>query len=189
VKRSGGVAGKNVVVLGSGTIGLLVAKVVQISGAKSVIITDVDDFRLDIAGKMGLENTVNVRNKDLKERILKEFGKDGADMWFECVGSAETINFAINNARRRTTIVMVGVIPRNQVIENMANIQEWELTIIGCLIYTREDYERAIDMFKSGQLTKDAIITHRFNFKDAPKAFEMIKTKSDNFLKVMLCME
>jgi L-iditol 2-dehydrogenase len=189
VKRSGGVAGKNVVVLGSGTIGLLVARVAQISGAKSVIITDVDDFRLDIASKMGLENTVNVRNEDLKERILKEFGKDGADMWFECVGSAETINFAINNARRRTTIVMVGVIPTNQVIENMANIQEWELTIIGCLIYTREDYERAIDMFKSGQLTKDAIITHRFNFKDAPKAFEMIKNKSEKFLKVMLCME
>ena len=71
----------------------------------------------------------------------------------------------------------------------MANIQEYELTIIGCLIYTREDYDRAIDLFKDGKLTKDDIITHRFDFKDAPKAFEMIKTKSEKFLKVMLCMD
>ena len=189
VKRSGGVTGKNVVVLGSGTIGLLVAKVAQISGAKDVIITDVDGFRLDIAQKMGLENIVNVKEQNLEEKIFETFGKDGADMWFECVGSAPTINYAINHARRRTTIVMVGVVPRNQVIENMANIQEYELTIIGCLIYTREDYDRAIDLFKDGKLTKDDIITHRFDFKDAPKAFEMIKTKSEKFLKVMLCMD
>jgi len=165
VKRSGGVEDKNVAVLGAGPIGLMTARVAQTSGAKNVIITDIDDFRLSMAKK------------------------NGPDTWFECVGSGPTINQAINLARRSTTIVMVGVVPRNQVIENMAYIQEHELTVIGCLIYNRADFAKAINLFKEGKIKKDAIITHRYNFTDAAEAFELIKAKKENSLKVMLCME
>ena len=189
VKRSGGVKDKNVAVLGAGPIGLMTARVAQISGAKNVIITDVDDFRLSIAKELGLANTIDVKKEVFEEKVFEAFGKNGPDIWFECVGSGPTINQAINLARRRTTIVMVGVIPRNQVIENMANIQEHELTVIGCLIYNREDFQRAINMFKEGKIKKDAIITHRCNFKDASEAFEMITSKKEKYLKVMLCME
>ncbi len=188
VKRSGGVEGKNVAVLGAGPIGLMTARVAQISDAKKVIITDVDDFRLSMAKKLGLEHTINVKNEVFEDKVAEAFGKNGPDIWFECVGSGPTINQAINLARRRTTIVMVGVVPRNQIIENMANIQEHELTVIGCLIYNRRDFARAINLFEEGKIKKDAIITHRYNFTDAPKAFEMIEAKSEKYLKVMLCM-
>jgi L-iditol 2-dehydrogenase len=189
VKRSGGVEGKNVAVLGAGPIGLMTARVAQISGAKNVIITDVDDFRLSMAKELGLANTINVEKEVFEDKVLEAFGTNGPDIWFECVGSGPTINQAINLARRSTTIVMVGVVPRNQVIENMANIQEHELIVIGCLIYNREDFARAINLFKEGKIKKDAIITHRYDFKEAPKAFEMITAKSEKYLKVMLCME
>jgi len=189
VKRSGGVEGKNVAVLGAGPIGLMTARVAQTSGAKNVIITDIDDFRLSMAKKLGLEHTVNVNKEVYEDKVLEVFGKNGPDIWFECVGSGPTINQAINLARRSTTIVMVGVVPCNQVIENMAYIQEHELTVIGCLIYNREDFARAINMFKDGKIKKDAIITHRYNFTDAAEAFELIEGKKENSLKVMLCME
>jgi threonine dehydrogenase-like Zn-dependent dehydrogenase len=84
---------------------------------------------------------------------------------------------------------MVGVVPRNQVIENMAYVQEHELTVIGCLIYNREDFAKAINLFKQGKIKKDAVITHRFNFTDAAEAFALIEGKKENCLKVMLCME
>ncbi|GAG51695.1 unnamed protein product, partial [marine sediment metagenome] len=74
-------------------------------------------------------------------------------------------------------------------IENMAYIQEHELTVIGCLIYNRADFAGAINMFKEGKIKKDAVITHRYNFTDAAEAFELIKAKKENSLKVMLCME
>jgi len=189
VKRSGGVEGKNVAVLGAGPIGLMTARVAQTSGAKNVIITDIDDFRLSMAKKLGLEHTVNVNKEVYEDKVLEVFGKNGPDIWFECVGSGPTINQAINLARRSTTIVMVGVVPCNQVIENMAYIQEHELTVIGCLIYNREDFARTINMFKDGKIKKEAIITHRYNFTDAAEAFELIEGKKENSLKVMLCME
>lgn len=189
VKRSGGVQGKNVAVLGAGPIGLMTARVAQISGAKKVIITDINDFRLTMAKELGLIHIVNVETEVFEDKVLEVFGKNGPDIWFECVGSGLTINQAINLARRCTTIVMVGVIPRNQVIENMANIQEHELTVIGCLIYNRQDFAKAINMFKEGKIKKDAIITHRYNFKDAADAFDLIKAKKEKSLKVMLCME
>jgi L-iditol 2-dehydrogenase len=189
VKRSGGVEGKNVAVLGAGPIGLMTARVAQTSGAKNVIITDIDDFKLSMAKKLGLEHTINVEKEAFEDKVLEIFGKNGADIWFECVGSGPTINQAINLARRSTTIVMVGVVPSNQVIENMAYIQEHELTVIGCLIYNRADFARAINMFKDGKLNKDAVITHRYNFTDAAEAFALIEDKKENTLKVMLRME
>jgi L-iditol 2-dehydrogenase len=189
VKRSGGVAGKNIAVLGAGPIGLMTARVAQTSGAKNVIITDIDDFKLSMAKKLGLEHTINVKKESFEDKVAEIFGKNGPDIWFECVGSGPTINQAINLARRSTTIVMVGVVPSNQVIENMAFIQEHELTVIGCLIYNREDFARAIDMFKDGEINKDAVITHRYNFTDAAEAFALIEGKKENTLKVMLSME
>jgi L-iditol 2-dehydrogenase len=189
VKRSGGVDGKNVAVLGAGPIGLMTARVAQLAGAKKVVITDIDDFRLSMAKKLGLEETINVKTEIFEERIYEIVGKNGPDMWFDCVGSGPTINQAINLARRRTTIVMVGVVPDNVVIEHMANIQEHELTVIGCLIYNWDDFQGAIKLFKEGKIKKEAIISHRFNFKEAPKAFELIKGKKEDCLKVMLCMD
>jgi L-iditol 2-dehydrogenase len=189
VKRSGGVKGKNVAVLGAGPIGLMTARVAQTSGAKKVIITDIDDFKLSMAKKLGLEHTINVEKEVFEDKVAEEFGNNGPDIWFECVGSGPTINQAINLARRSTTIVMVGVVPRNQVIENMAYIQEHELTVIGCLIYNRADFAGAIDMFKEGKINKDAVITHRYNFTEAAEAFALIESKKENTLKVMLCME
>ena len=189
VKRSGGVEGKNVAVLGAGPIGLMTARVAQLSGAKEVVITDIDDFRLSKANKLGLEQTINVEKEEFEERIYEILGKNGPDMWFDCVGSGPTINQAINLARRRTTIIMVGVVPDNVVIEHMANIQEHELTVIGCLIYNWDDFQGAIKLFKEGKIKKEAIITHRFPFKEAPKGFELIKGKKEDCLKVMLCMD
>jgi L-iditol 2-dehydrogenase len=189
VKRSGGVEGMNVAVLGAGPIGLMTARVAQLSGAKKVVITDIDDFRLSMARKLGLEETINVQTEAFKERVYEILGKNGPDIWFDCVGSGPTINQAINLARRRTTIVMVGVVPDNVVIEHMANIQEHELTVIGCLIYNWDDFQGAIKLFKQGKIKKEAVITHRFHFKDAPKAFEMIKARKEDCLKVMLCMD
>ena len=189
VKRSGGVEGKNVAVLGAGPIGLMTARIAQTSGAKNVIITDIDDFKLSMAKKLGLEHTINVQKETFEDKVAELFGKNGADIWFECVGSGPTINQAINLARRSTTIVMVGVVPSNQVIENMAYIQEHELTVIGCLIYNRADFAKAINMFKEGKINKDAVITHRYHFTDAAEAFALIESKKENSLKVMICME
>jgi L-iditol 2-dehydrogenase len=189
VKRSGGVEGKNVAVLGAGPIGLMTARVAQLAGAKKVVITDIDDFRLSMAKKLGLEETINVQTETFEEKVYEILGKNGPDIWFDCVGSGPTINQAINLARRRTTIIMVGVVPDNVVIEHMANIQEHELTVIGCLIYNWDDFQGAIKLFKENKIQKEAVITHRFNFKEAPKAFELIKGKKEDCLKVMLCMD
>ncbi|MCK5184139.1 MAG: alcohol dehydrogenase catalytic domain-containing protein, partial [Candidatus Heimdallarchaeota archaeon] len=83
--------GLNVIVLGAGPIGNLTAQTAKALGAKSVLITDVSDFRLEIAKKVGIDYTINPLMQNLSEEIVKAFGPDKADLIIECVGINQTI--------------------------------------------------------------------------------------------------
>ena len=100
LSRAGNVEGLNVIVLGAGTIGNLVAQVARANGAKSVMITDVNDYKLEKASSCGFEHVINPQKEDLGQAILNIFGPNKADLIFECVGVQDTITQAISNARK-----------------------------------------------------------------------------------------
>ncbi len=100
LSRSIDLMGKNVMVMGAGPIGNLVGQAAKGLGAKAVLITDLSDFRLEMARKVGLDYTVNPTKEDLSEAILKAFGSDKADLILECVGVHPTMETAIINARK-----------------------------------------------------------------------------------------
>jgi len=136
---------KNIIVLGAGTIGNLVAQTAKAKGAAKVMITDISKFRLNLAKKCGIDIILDVSKYDLNEEIVKEFGAERADLILECVGSQATINDAINNARKGSDIIVVGVYPE-EVKVNMGFVQDRELRLIGTLMYREEDYLDAIDL-------------------------------------------
>jgi len=85
--RGGEVAGRNVVVLGAGPIGNLVAQTARSAGAE-VLITDLSDYRLDVATRCGVAHVANAASEPLAEAAGGAFGEDGFDVAFECVGEA-----------------------------------------------------------------------------------------------------
>ncbi len=93
--KAGNVKDKNVLILGAGPIGNLVGQVAKGFGAQSVMITEVSNFRLDIAKKCGIDYVVNPHAYDLDNVIEKHFAPDRADVIFECVGTKLSLNQAI----------------------------------------------------------------------------------------------
>jgi L-iditol 2-dehydrogenase len=185
VSRLGDVSGMNILVLGAGTIGNLTAQTAKGLGARSVLITDISDYRLGIARDCGIDHTVNVSQEILETRLDEAFGEDRVDATLECVGVEETIADAIALARKGTDIVIVGVFAERPTVD-IGLVQDKELRLIGTLMYQKEDYRSAIDLIKAGKIHLDSLISKHFAFEDYPEAYKYIEAYGDKTLKVLI---
>ncbi len=184
LRRGGFVPGMKVLVLGAGTIGNLVAQVARAQGASKVLVTDIQDYKLEKARECGLTG-INTSRENLPHTIDEVFGKEKADLILECVGVQPTITQAIQVARKGTTIVVVGVFAEKPVVD-LGLVQDRELSLVGTLMYQRPDYEKAIELIASHVLTLQPLITHRFPFRDYLKAYQAIEESQGHYMKVMI---
>ncbi len=185
IARGGGAEGKRVLVLGAGTIGNLTAQVAKASGASAVMITDVSDYKLSKAKACGIDYAVNVAKEDVGAALQQHFGAEKADLMLECVGVEPTITDAIKNARKGTTIVIVGVFGKKPQVD-LGLVQDRELTLVGTLMYQKADYERAVELVASGKMALDQLVTHRFSFDAYLDAYHAIEAAKGEYLKVMI---
>jgi threonine 3-dehydrogenase len=169
------VLGEDVLVTGAGPIGIMAAAVANHAGARHVVITDVNPYRLDLARKMGVTMAVNTQEKSIAD-AQKELGMlEGFDVGLEMSGNPTAFSDMLANMSHGAKIAMLGIpsapmaIDWNQVVFNM-------LTIKG--IYGREMYEtwyKMTVMLESG-LNILPVITHRFEASDFQKGFEVMMT-------------
>jgi len=170
------VLGEDVLVTGAGPIGMLATAVARHAGARYVVVTDVNDYRLDLARQMGATVALNIRNGRTLKDVEQQLGmKEGFDVGLEMSGNSEALKMMVDHMCHGGKIAMLGIPPGpvpfdwNKVVFNM-------LTIKG--IYGREMYEtwyKMSVMLESGLNIKPAI-THRFHFTDFEKGFEVMKT-------------
>ncbi len=180
------VLGEDVLVTGSGPIGIMAAAVAVHSGARYTVITDVNPYRLDLARKMGVTSAVDVRESTLAH-VQKELGMtEGFDVGLEMSGNATAFRDMLGNMSHGAKIAMLGIpsepmtIDWNTIIFNM-------LTIKG--IYGREMYEtwyKMTVMLQSG-LDISPVITHRFPYTEFEQGFAAMI--SGNSGKVVLNWE
>lgn len=183
--KAGELSGKNVVVLGAGTIGNLVAQVARVRGAKNILITDLSDFRLDIAKKCGINNTSNAAKEKLDVAVNRVFGDEGFDIAFEAAGVEATMDTAIQNIQKGGTIVVLGVFEERPKVD-LSTMGDHEIRMIGTLMYKHEDYLQAVEMIASGNIITGPLVTKHFAFEDYAKAYEFIEAQGDKTLKVMI---
>lgn len=183
--RISNLKGKNVVVSGAGTIGNLVAQFAKARGAGKVLITDLSDYRLEIARKCGIEAALNVGKKSFGEGIRAFFGKEGFHVGFEAAGAQESLDSLMQNVEKGGEIVVLGVYSKNPVI-NMYYLGEHELNIFGSMMYRHEDYEEAVGMVAAGSIKTDLLLTAKFQFEKYQEAYKFIEEKGDKTLKVMI---
>ena len=169
------VLGEDVLVTGAGPIGIMAAAVARHAGARHVVITDVNPWRLELARKLGVTLAVDPREQNLKD-VQKQLGmKEGFDVGLEMSGNAAAFRDMLANMSHGAKIAMLGIpseamaIDWNTVIFNM-------LTIKG--IYGREMYEtwyKMTVMLESG-LDIRPVITHRFHYTEFEKGFEVMNS-------------
>jgi threonine 3-dehydrogenase len=169
------VLGEDVLITGAGPIGIMAAAVVRHAGARHVVITDVNPYRLDLARNMGVTLAVNTAETPL-DQVQKKLGMtEGFDVGLEMSGNPSAFRDMLANMSHGAKIAMLGIpskemsIDWNAVVFNM-------LTIKG--IYGREMYEtwyKMTVMLESG-LDIRPVITHRFSWKDFEKGFEVMRS-------------
>ena len=177
------VLGEDVLVTGAGPIGLMAAAVARHAGARFTVITDINPYRLDLAGKMGVNLAVNVREVNLTD-VQKQLGmKEGFDVGLEMSGNAAAFRDMLANMSHGGKIAMLGI-PSEQIAIDWNTVIFSMLTIKG--IYGREMYEtwyKMTVMLQSG-LDIKSVITHRLPYSDYRHAFEIMR--SGNSGKVIL---
>lgn len=183
--RVADIRGKNVVVSGAGTIGNLVAQFAKARGAKKVLITDVSDYRLDIARKCGIEGTLNVQETSFPEGIGTFFGDEGFQVGMEAAGVQSSLDVLMQYVEKGGDIVILGVYSQNPVV-NMFYLGEHELNVYGSMMYRQEDYEAAAAMIASGAIVTGPLLSRSFPFSEYPEAYQYIEHQGDKTMKVMI---
>jgi 2-desacetyl-2-hydroxyethyl bacteriochlorophyllide A dehydrogenase len=177
--------GKNVVVSGAGTIGNLVSQFVLARGAGKVLITDISDYRLNIARQCGITGTLNVKSISFEEGITSFFGEEGFQVGFEAAGVQESLDVLMKFVEKGGDIVILGVYSQNPVI-NMFNLGEHELNVYGSMMYRHEDYLTAVEMIDSGKIKTNPLVTGTFPFERYHDAYRFIEEQGDKSMKVII---
>ena len=180
------VLGEDVLITGAGPIGIMAASVARHAGARHIVITDVNPYRLELAKRMGVTEAINVaetRIADVQKRIGMH---EGFDVGMEMSGNPSALTEMLANMAHGGRIAMLGI-PSEKIAIDWNTVVFKMITIKG--IYGREMYEtwyKMTVMLQSG-LQIAPVITHRFSYREFEKGFEVMK--SGNSGKVILNWE
>lgn len=167
---AGDLTGARVVVLGVGTIGALCVIAALRAGAASVVVTDMEQAKLDRAVRLGAAHGVLASAPDLRAEVTTALGGP-ADVVFDCVAGERSLAQAVELLRRAGTLLIVGVPPRPAAL-NLPIIQDWELRVQGCAAYTEADVETALRIAADGDLPAREIVSATYALEDAAAAFD-----------------
>ncbi|MGC4234747.1 MAG: alcohol dehydrogenase catalytic domain-containing protein [Niabella sp.] len=176
---------KNIVITGAGPIGNLVAQLAAIRGAKKVVVTDFNQFRLDLLASIGIRDVINLSRESFDDGVKRVLNGEAFQTGIECVGAEAALHNLVNHVEKGGEVIIVGVYEEHPRL-NMGFVGEHELTVNGSMMYRHEDYEEALGFASEGKLQLKPLITHRFNFTDYKKAYEYIDANSAQTLKVMI---
>jgi len=168
-------AGDFVVVLGSGPIGIIIARIAQIAGASQVLITGIDqdeDQRFSLAKKIGIEHTININKVNLKELVDDLTNKTGADLVIEAAGVEPTINQAFEVVRKLGKIAVIGVPGEEKINVKWLTGSLKAIDISFSFSSQYEDWVRVLKLFENGTLDLTNLATHEYMLEDWKIAFE-----------------
>lgn len=185
VRKSLGVKDARVVVMGAGPIGNLVGQVASAEGAAQVLMTDINDIRLETAQKCGLSLCRNTGGISLTEAIEKHFGSDGADIIFDCAGVKQSITQAVQAARRGSRLVVVANFKESVEIE-LVLLQRKEITMFGIMMYLKKDFEKGISLIAQNKIHTEPLISKHFDLDQVVDAYKYADEKAREVMKILL---
>ena len=162
--------GEDVLITGAGPVGLLAVAVCKYAGTRRVVVTDMNEFRLDLAKKMGADAAVNVAKDDLHEIMHKQGLVEGFDVGLEMSGSGVALSQMISVMRNGGKISLLGL-GNAPISMDMNGIITKGLTLQGIYGRTMDNWHQMSYMVQGG-LDVSPVITHRFHYTEFEKGFE-----------------
>jgi L-iditol 2-dehydrogenase len=177
--------GDNVVILGSGCIGLVTLMSCKASGAGKVTVVDIMPKRLEFAKKLGADFTVDSSKEDIIQFAQNLNDGAGPDVVIETAGSEITIQQSPYLVRRGGRIVLVGLAAKDRIPFDFSQIM-WKEASVSTVFRYRNIYPSAIEAIASGAINVAGIITHEFGFDETPKAFEYASKNKNEVVKAVI---
>ena len=187
VKQSIPMEGARVGILGFGPIGMSVMLPALALGAKEIYVTDKIEERLQIAKKSGASLTANPDQEDVLEKI-SEAVPELLDVVFECCGQQEAIDQAVDLLKPGGKLMIIGI----------PEFERWSFPVDKCrrkelcfqhVRRQNEAVQPALDMLASGEISVEAMATHRFSFERSNEAFDLVAAYGDGVMKAMIDFE
>jgi L-iditol 2-dehydrogenase len=179
-------SGSTALVLGAGTIGLLVLQALRVAGCSRVLVADIDSSRLKLAAALGATDVFPAEG-DPMARVLELTGGNGVDVAVEAVGRNETVNVAISSVRKGGSVILVGNIapevslPLQKVVTRQIRLQG------SCA--SAGEYPRAIELMAKGAIQVKPLVTAVAPLEEGPQWFERLYAREPNLMKVVLTPE
>jgi S-(hydroxymethyl)glutathione dehydrogenase/alcohol dehydrogenase len=171
-------AGETVAVIGCGGIGLSVIQGCRIAGAGRIVALDTVPWKLELATRLGATDAVDVAEGSPVPRVV-EMTAGGVDFAFEAIGTPATVRQAVRMTRKGGTTVMIGVVPAGTNVELPgADVVLREKTVLGCMMGSnrfRTDMPRYVELYRSGQLRLDEMISARLPLERVNDALDAIR--------------
>lgn len=178
--------GDTVVVVGPGTIGLLAAAWAKMAQPKRLVVVGLDRANEPVARKMGATDYLTVKEEPAG-RVREMTGGAGADVVLEAAGSESALPLALDLARRGGAVVLMGIAGGGRRLFMEADtLALKDLRVDGVFAYTTSNFAEALRLIESGRLDVQPLITHRFALQDFEKAFDLLGSRKEPVVKVML---
>jgi len=188
VKRAQILPGDSVVILGAGPIALQIAQVAKRRGAGYIIMTDVLDYRLDLARRVAADLAINSGIEDPLPYVDQVTDREGADVVIEVVGASKTILQAMDLVKVGGRILIAGLSVERFVTDPptfwMRQLLK-EVTVETSRSYAAGDWTAAIRLASRGDINCKTLVTHKFRLDDASRAYEVADKKLENSVKVL----
>ena len=169
-------------IIGAGVIGLFTLSVLKIGGVKNIIAIDIDDYKLNLARRLGATLTIHLQQDDPVSHIQQNGG--GVEACFEAVGLSSTLHTALHITQNGGSVVAIGMTGGKMEVDFL-DVVAREVRIIGTYCYTRGDFEYALNLLAAGQIDT-SLFTQIQPFSEAISAFDRLANHKENLVKIVL---
>ncbi|MFW5986355.1 MAG: zinc-dependent alcohol dehydrogenase [Halanaerobiales bacterium] len=175
-----------ILVVGAGTIGLLILQLLNLKGTKKLIVSDLSNFRLGKAGDLGASFVINPGESDFRKTLEEITGGDMVDYSFEAVGVSASATQSLNALKIGGTSVWVGN-AQKMISVNMQNIVTTELNIKGNYIYDKNDFIESLELIEKGKINMKPLVSGEEELIKGAEMFEKLAANTDGeILKIIL---
>lgn len=178
VRRSTLKVGDTVTILGAGPIGLLIAIIAKKAGAKEIIISDISEYRLNLAHSLGF-TTVDAKKESILDVVNRHTSNIGADVVFEVAGNQITANQMISAIKSQGEIMVVSVYKKPPEID-LAKMHFREISLSTTRCFTINDFETAIQFLKEKEFDLAPIISHKLPLSEANHGFKLMEESTES---------
>lgn len=182
VIRGGVKEGNSVAILGAGPMGLLSLQAARVRGATDIYVADRNDYKLELAGRLGASNVINTKEENPTEAVMELTRQEGVDVTIEATGAPDIIRQTPNMTRRGGVVVLVGIHGEPTPVNGMEVLFKG-LDVRGLFRYANL-FPAAIKLVASGRIDVDSLITHHFPLDEVGRAFEIADRKLEKRIAI-----